>query len=942
MVCSEGLSSRQSQAKRGLAAWTIIMGCGPAGGETRRGGHYPLLRNKSPKRWRRGGKIVENRTLRCKVQGKPGTSWGNASWSRLGTLELSSTCVQSNRLDSSWADLATSVGHQYHVRWPLPDVGSRWPRDDAMRYRYLHATGALNEAGAEPAGLAMRRGRAASWRGHPVPPEVLDLLPESLVREHLVVPVGGTGETLIVAAVDPDDIALADKLSFVTARRVRLVPAPREEIAAFLEEYSGPAGIESVDSMLQEFTDTAIDFDAGAPPPAAARRRPRGRGQPVRRRPGRARPAAGPTPCGRQTSPAASIRRIPWEVPGVFTYVVEEGQRVLMRRPNGTMDVIVGPRRVWRGRNTFQPMQHFVAHPGEYLIVRFRDGRQEHLPGPAEVWFDPRVHQEVDPRGGAPGRRQGGGRRLQQQGGHRHRPAADRVRPDAVHPAARRVAAHLRLARLRRRLAGRPQGAPRAGLPEALADARPDVPRRPRRPHRRRRRAHDPPDDLLRAARHRPDAGGDPRPDRRLRQRRHSATWSTSPAGTTSSRSSGTPTSSTSWRRTASSPAAAAQCGYRINKVVYRGYGAPERLQQMHDQAIEARTKLQLERATEQQAQDLEDFKLDSQLLRAGKRRHEQTAEVEHELELARKRQEAEPARPGGPAGLRPRSRPARRRAARAASAAERDARQREHLAALRDLGVDLTAYLTQGRADRVIELRGPQRGHPRPPRPGPGGRPDGSRDTLTGIRFDGPWAPRVVPGLGGPGPPRALRLGAAGPTGEDRGDPDRSLPIDTRRALDARPPSAMPSRADGSGSPPRSPGGPAPARRPSPRGWVPARAGPPGIPGDGPAGGWPYLLDISHPEWDRPGRPGTRRGPAPARGPSAGGPRPTPHGRGRPAAAEGGGWRGSVAACGRGGPAARPRRRPPRRRPGPPRRVLCYHGPTRRCRSSAEPGRQA
>src|SRR5438105_4778744 len=35
----------------------------------------------------------------------------------------------------------------------------------------------------------------------------------------------------------------------------------------------------------------------------------------------------------------------------------------------------------------------------------------------------------------------------------------------------------------------------------------------------------------------------------------------------------------------------AAQCGYRINKVVYRGYGAPERLQQMHDQAIEARTR---------------------------------------------------------------------------------------------------------------------------------------------------------------------------------------------------------------------------------------------------------------------------------------------------------------------------------------------------------------
>src|SRR5262249_60781847 len=51
----------------------------------------------------------------------------------------------------------------------------------------------------------------------------------------------------------------------------------------------------------------------------------------------------------------------------------------------------------------------------------------------------------------------------------------------------------------------------------------------------------------------------------------------------------------------------------------------------------------------------------------------------------------------------------------------------------------------------------------------------------------------------------------------------------------------------------------------------------------------YPTHLDISHPEWDRPGHPGTWRDPSPARGPSAGGPRPTPPERGRPAAAEGG-----------------------------------------------------
>jgi hypothetical protein len=50
-----------------------------------------------------------------------------------------------------------------------------------------------------------------------------------------------------------------------------------------------------------------------------------------------------------------------------------------------------------------------------------------------------------------------------------------------------------------------------------------------------------------------------------------------------------------------------------------------------------------------------------------------------------------------------------------------------------------------------------------------------------------------------------------------------------------------------------------------------------------------PFSLDISDPEWDRPGRPGTRRGPARARGQAAGGPHPTPPEGSRPAAAEGG-----------------------------------------------------
>lgn len=81
----------------------------------------------------------------------------------------------------------------------------------------------------------------------------------------------------------------------------------------------------------------------------------------------------------------------------MLTYVVQEGQRVLIHRPNGKIGIVAGPKHLWQGRNTSKPIWHYVAYPGEDLIVRYREGRQNHLPGPAELWFDPRVHQDVAP-----------------------------------------------------------------------------------------------------------------------------------------------------------------------------------------------------------------------------------------------------------------------------------------------------------------------------------------------------------------------------------------------------------------------------------------------------------------------------------------------------------------------------------------------------------------
>merc|ERR1712070_775063 len=81
--------------------------------------------------------------------------------------------------------------------------------------------------------------------------------------------------------------------------------------------------------------------------------------------------------------------------------------------------------------------------------------------------------------------------------------------------------------------------------------------------------------------------------------------------------------------------------GFEVTKVVFRGYGAPTRLQKMHDDAIERRTKLALERENEDQEQKLLDMKLVHEEERLRKRRDVETETHEHERKLQRAAHEA-------------------------------------------------------------------------------------------------------------------------------------------------------------------------------------------------------------------------------------------------------------------------------------------------------------
>jgi hypothetical protein len=93
-----------------------------------------------------------------------------------------------------------------------------------------------------------------------IPQNVIELLPESVARENTVLPLALAGSALLVITSDPGDMDVRQKLAFTLNRAIRPVVAPREQIIEAINRYYGQTETESVDSMLAEFTDTAIDF----------------------------------------------------------------------------------------------------------------------------------------------------------------------------------------------------------------------------------------------------------------------------------------------------------------------------------------------------------------------------------------------------------------------------------------------------------------------------------------------------------------------------------------------------------------------------------------------------------------------------------------------------------------------------------------------------------
>ena len=93
-----------------------------------------------------------------------------------------------------------------------------------------------------------------------IPAAVVELVPESVARENVVLPLAQDNGALKIIMSDPSDFDTVQKLQFILNKDIQPVLAPREQIIEAINRHYGQSETESVDSMLAEFTDTAIDF----------------------------------------------------------------------------------------------------------------------------------------------------------------------------------------------------------------------------------------------------------------------------------------------------------------------------------------------------------------------------------------------------------------------------------------------------------------------------------------------------------------------------------------------------------------------------------------------------------------------------------------------------------------------------------------------------------
>lgn len=386
-------------------------------------------------------------------------------------------------------------------------------------------------------------------------------------------------------------------------------------------------------------------------------------------------------------------------------HTVRQGERLLLWSREGGVRFVDGPKRLWTFREHAEPAKRHAVELGQFLVVHHRDGHVEHIAGPAELWEHPVDHVDIQ--------------MAQATALDSHEVMVVYSRDDAG-TVTRRV------------LSGPVIYVPQPGewVHEFSWHGTSAINKRLKEPHALRfvklrvipdqtyvyvpdvrtgddalltlqlmvffeladidrmlDRTHDPIADFCNAVSSDMVEFAASRSFQELKRDTEMLSELSSYGNLT---------------------ARAESIGYRISKVVYRGYEAGERLQAMHDEAIESRTALQLDRETQDQAQELEDLKLDREAARARTRREMEQQQAEHERGIARAAHEEQ---------IRQRREEVRQQAdaMRAEHTVELEllkAKAKERMAFLESIAglqVDLTQYLVASfqSPDRLVRIEG-------------------------------------------------------------------------------------------------------------------------------------------------------------------------------------------------------------------------------------------
>jgi uncharacterized protein (TIGR02996 family) len=96
-----------------------------------------------------------------------------------------------------------------------------------------------------------------------VDPDVGELVPESVARENVAMPIGLRRQGLVLAVEDAEDFDLFQKLGFIFNREIELVASAREQIISAINAHYGETETEAVHSVLYypvvTFTDPVGD-----------------------------------------------------------------------------------------------------------------------------------------------------------------------------------------------------------------------------------------------------------------------------------------------------------------------------------------------------------------------------------------------------------------------------------------------------------------------------------------------------------------------------------------------------------------------------------------------------------------------------------------------------------------------------------------------------------